>query len=285
MNFLEWISLMLRTSVAVIFISYGINKLFKVKEFTVTFQSYQILPRFLSPMVARFLPITEVGLGSLLLLNFALPLVALLLGVLLILFSLLQVKVVLPKSLSDKPCGCGGSFDLPVKYGLIRNIILLGVLGATILIHEDRGVLQLNYPLILLLQSLIALIIVLLSISENQKQRGSAQNREGSSVPEVLPFSPNEIIKTEGQSLYVKRVEKGYLATKKSRRAVMRITVGVGVGVIFALTAFRPTKVFAWCQCFYSHSGCIGGGYYDVYYCYDPEYGYCYDRYDWVAPC
>ena len=65
----SWITLCLRTIVATIFIAYAIDKLRKPVTFTSIIRNHHIIPVSLSATVARMLPIVELLLGLLFILN------------------------------------------------------------------------------------------------------------------------------------------------------------------------------------------------------------------------
>ena len=134
-----WLVVLARCLVGGVFILSGVSKLLLAHaEVVALVQQYQVIPRWLAPVIAAGLPWLELGSGTALVIGFFTTPVALLIATQLIGFSLLML-VVLFLGIPIDDCGCFGNLGLretPLQV-LIRDLLLLVLLLPVLLRQHD----------------------------------------------------------------------------------------------------------------------------------------------------
>lgn len=114
---------------ALVFLAAGVVKVGNRREFAIAVDNYQVVPRVVAPVVARWLPPGEVLLGLLLLAGIAPAWVGALATVLLVVFILVVVVNLLRGRRVE--CGCFGT-SVPRRitwWTVLRNLSLLVMAG------------------------------------------------------------------------------------------------------------------------------------------------------------
>lgn len=125
---MDELSLFLRICLGMIFLSSVLSKIHKVQEHILIVKDYKMMPRYLTPIVARIIILVEIIIGVLLLLG-AMIKVASALSVFILLLYIISIIVNLLRGRTEMSCGCGGiAGNHHLSWLLvIRNIIFIAI--------------------------------------------------------------------------------------------------------------------------------------------------------------
>ncbi len=134
-----WVQFVLRFVVGSTFICYGISKFWNISEFAIIIQQHQLIPKKFVYSAAITVSALEVALGLMLFFNVVPLYMSIALGMMLIAFSLLLVRIHLKPQLNIHSCGCSGSDKGSLKGAFFRNLfLLLMIIVLASLIYETK---------------------------------------------------------------------------------------------------------------------------------------------------
>lgn len=148
MTVLGVISFSLRGIVATVLVYYGLTKLFASKiPFETAISHYQLMPRWAVRPIATVLPLVEVMLGGILLLDIT-NTVAFWGATFLLLVFLIAIGSALLRGLQID-CGCSGKRNIGLRLGFMRNLGFIGLLLVSeVLQRADTRILPLHFSAI-----------------------------------------------------------------------------------------------------------------------------------------
>ena len=225
----SWITLCLRAFVATIFIAYAIGKMRRPSNFSAIIRGYRIIPDRMSDGVARVLPVVELGLGLLFLLNiFPFP-VSIALGILLLLFSALLLRARFSPQINQRNCGCSGARNgrHTIGIALFRNTLLLSsVIVVVIAITAHKSFIPSPLPFI----EPALLLCILAGVVCTQTQFLSS----------LLHTPKFEAIQTRGE-------DTSPSTTKSNRRSFIKWGVQLGIAALIGVGGLwsSASKTFA----------------------------------------
>lgn len=133
---MELPALTARCALAFVFIFAGASKL-RSRGFTRSVEAMALVPRRAATMISRWLPRTELVLGSLLLVGIGLRIVIPLTGLLLLMFTTSIITSLLRKRQVD--CGCFGGSSRPATWlTVLRNAVLLALVILIFLVPQPE---------------------------------------------------------------------------------------------------------------------------------------------------
>jgi uncharacterized membrane protein YphA (DoxX/SURF4 family) len=128
---MELVAIGFRFALGTVFLLTGLAKLPRRREFVAVVRAYEVLPSRLVSPVARAVPHLELVLGGLLLVGLGVRWVAMLLGIMLALFSA-AVGVNLARG-RDLDCGCFAGAARHITWSLVaRNTVLIAMSAVTV---------------------------------------------------------------------------------------------------------------------------------------------------------
>ena len=118
--------LLIRFVLGTMFLAAGASKLSDLGEFADAIKLYRIIPGATAGAVARMVAVTEVALGTVLLLGIAIPSASVLGSALLIVFALaMAVNLIRGRRI---PCGCKRESEpIQIKH-IVRNLLAVAAL-------------------------------------------------------------------------------------------------------------------------------------------------------------
>jgi uncharacterized membrane protein YphA (DoxX/SURF4 family) len=130
-------ALVARFALGGIFLLAGAAKLPRHDEFVHVVRRYEIGPRRLSELVARWLPLFEIVCGTLLVVGLATPLAAGAVAAALVVFSV-AVSINLLRG-REIDCGCTGtSFAKRISWGLVARDVVLAAAAVIVAVGAPR---------------------------------------------------------------------------------------------------------------------------------------------------
>lgn len=135
---MNWLQLLLRLWLGIVFIQSGVEKLDHMPQFLQIVQAYNVLPDFLARAYAQALPWLEILAGGYLVIGLFTRYAAATIGLMLVSFIIALVTVLIRGESIDCGCFVGGEVE-PVSWGLvIRDIVMLAGCVPLILIKTPR---------------------------------------------------------------------------------------------------------------------------------------------------
>ncbi|MFC1688890.1 MauE/DoxX family redox-associated membrane protein [Pseudomonadota bacterium] len=130
-------------ALGVLLIGAAWHKLSAVKVFAAVLEDYRLLPAFAIPVIARLLPVLEIGLGVAWISGFALSVVAPVTAALLGVFTA-AIAVNILRGRVHISCGCGlggaATENQPLSWVLVlRNLFLIAVSLLPLVTVSDRS--------------------------------------------------------------------------------------------------------------------------------------------------
>lgn len=132
------LAVLARVSLGLVFLAAGLAKVVDSSTFAKFLRSWRANPGWIEGMIARVLPMLEVGTGALLLTGFRARLVGLFATSLLLFFTALVLLVI--RRGTSVSCGCFGQLDKrPVSVRTVHRNLLLAAVGLTVVVASPTA--------------------------------------------------------------------------------------------------------------------------------------------------